>query len=243
MPNPVSVRVDTREFDAAMKRYMLTSKESIGEVVKRKAFFIARRAVVETPKADSKLKRELLKQVVVAEKLLGQRVRISKSGKITKGRMITQKIKGAPLAALIINARRGRTGEKGLYGGAMKEAVNQLVAARMKSIAFLKSGWIPAIKFLEKLVKKKAGAPRMDSRAAQVGRAKGSGKVEGAGFHVKATIENAASAKRDKKQALDKFGIPALQRAFDFETLSTWKKAIEREFKEAASAAGIKTRG
>jgi len=148
----------------------------------------------------------------------------------------------APLAALIINARRGKAGEKGLWGPAMAEAINQMLAARMKSIAFLKSGWIPAIKYLEKLVKKKAGAPRMESRVAQIGKAKGSAKVEGSGFHAKAIIENAASAKRDKKDALDKFGMPALQRAFDFETLSTWKKAIEREFREAAQAIGIKTK-
>lgn len=241
MASPITVRVNTKEFDRALKRYLVTSREAVGEVVKRKAFFIARRAVIETPKANSKLKRELLQKIVLEEREIGQRIRISKSGKVKKGKMITRNIT-VPFAALIVNRRRGKAGEKGLYGAAMAEAINQMVAARMKSIAFLKSGWIPAIKYLERLVKKKAGAPPMDRKASQIGRAKGSAKVDGAGFKIKVAIENAASAKRDKKEALGKFGMPALQRAFDYETASTWTKAIEREFREVAELVGIKVK-
>ena len=48
----ISFKVNSREFDSALRQYVMVSRRTIPEIVNNKAFFIARRAVVKTPKAD-----------------------------------------------------------------------------------------------------------------------------------------------------------------------------------------------
>ncbi len=204
----VSIKINRREFDATLRKYILISKREIPDIINTKAFFIARRAVVETPKAK-----------------LG---RMSASTARTLGK--------------IINKRKGARGEKGLYGSDMAKAVELLYAARRRSVAFIKSGWLPAIRELEKLIpsKYRRGAARKDNSAKQIGDAKGNATPARAGFRVQAKIINAAIAKRDKKDALGKYGMIGLQRAFDFETKSMLEY-IARALGQAANKAGIKT--
>src|SRR5205807_1063675 len=96
----------------------------------------------------------------------------------------------APLAALIINARRGAKGQPGLRGPAMEEAINAFVASRLRSIAFLKSGWIGAIKKMIPYADRRGG-PRQDRTAKEYGQAKGDAKPSvNSGFKARATIEN-----------------------------------------------------
>lgn len=246
MATTASLRLDTRQFDRVLGQYLRVSERAPAEIINRKAFFIARRAVVETPKANrAQFIKKLTAQQTVAEKLLGQKVRLTKTKGVLRGKMLTQKVKGAPLAALIINARRARQGLPGLSGAKMEEAINQLLAVRSKSVAFLKSGWLPAIRILEPHVGNKTGqgAPRMDYRTAhQIGIAKGSAVPARPGWNVRATIENAASARRDKKEALIKYGQPALQRAFDFEAHST-SEEVGRRLCEEGRRLGIRITG
>lgn len=237
-----SATIDRREFDRTLAIYRTYSKRAIATIVNTKAFYIARRATVETPKAKAAaVKSGLAKEVTVKETLLARRVRISKKGKVSYGSWITQKHK-APLAALIINARRGRHGEKGLSGPMMAEAVAALLAIRLKSVAFLKSGWLPAIKRLEPYAERIGGrAPRQDRTAAVVGQEKGGAKpAKESGWESRAIIENLAGENRDNKGALLVYGLPALQRAFDAEEASM-REYIERKMLEATKAAGIAT--
>jgi hypothetical protein len=211
-----SFRLDVREFKSTLNRYRQYSRRDNVEIVNTKAFFIARRAVVETPKADSAKVRKFFDRA-------------------------TQRIVG-----MIINARRGKRGEKGLYGEAMREAQMMMKAARLRSVAFLKSGWLPAIKTLEKLTNYRRGVARSEAgsaigRALQIGQPKGHAVPAREGsFLAKAVITNLADARRDTKQALYKFGGPALQRAIDFETASM-KQYIEQKQRQSAQRAGIKT--
>ena len=48
----------------------------------------------------------------------------------------------------VINKQRGSKGLKGLYGAAMKQAQKILLGQRLRARAFLKSGWIPAMRIL-----------------------------------------------------------------------------------------------
>jgi hypothetical protein len=127
-----SVKMDTRAFDAAMKQYVEFSKRSLPEIVNTKAYFVARNAVASTGGVDK--------------------------GKIEQELRATARTGNGPLAALIVNARRGATGQKGLNGPKMSAAINKLVNARKRTVNFLRAGWIPAIKKLESLVPKKSGA-------------------------------------------------------------------------------------
>jgi hypothetical protein len=128
---------------------------------------------------------------------------------------------------LIVNARRGRAVEKGFYGRQMERAIREVLGARYRSIAFLKSCWLPAVKTLAPLVKDKSGVPSLDSSARQVGRVKGEAKPALAQTNPTATIVNLATARRDEKGALLKFGGPALRQALMEEEAST-RDEIER---------------
>jgi hypothetical protein len=203
------MRLNTKDWDKTFSRYMEFSKRDLAGALNAKAFFIARRAVVETPKA-----------------------------KLTRLSRATGAILGR-----IVNKRRGLAGDKGLYGAEMANVVEIIYAARRRSVAFLKSGWLPAIRKLEQSVEPKyrRGAARSDLTAKQVGQPKGSAIPARTGWRCTARIENAALATHDKKEALDLFGGPALQRAFDYEVQSM-KEYIARKMRDTAKAAGIRTR-
>lgn len=140
----------------------------------------------------------------------------------------------------MINKRRAAHGEKGLYGKEMAEAAHLIYRVRTRSIAFIKSGWIPAIKALSALVPS-TGAKRFDKDAVQVGVAKGSVRSAKASLLIiKAIITNSANARHDHTEATEKYGAPALEKAFDDEVASM-KVYIENKMRTDAKNAGIKT--
>ena len=209
--NPTA-KVDTREFQQTLERYKRVSRRTNPEIVNTKSYFIARRAVVETIKADK--------------------------GKISAffGRR-TQKVVG-----MIINKRRGEKGQKGLYGDAMAEAQALMKAARLRSVSFIKSGWIWVIKELEPYTTTRRNAARKESSVVTRDRPKGGATpAREAAFHVKAIIENSAQSKHSTTpEAIIKFGLPALQKSIDFERASM-VKYMEDKYREAAEKSGIKT--
>ena len=227
----VSFRVNTTEFDATMRRYREISKRDPKKICDTKAFFIARRATIETPKADkgvikTQLGRLIIKKRQVVAMSLRTVKRFSRFGLEV----------AAPLVALIINKRRGKG--RGLYGAAMTEAIRALIAGRLRSIAFLKSGWLPAIRVLIGLADTR-GAPRQDKTPVQVGQAKGYATPARSDWRAKTTIVNAADARHDNREALIKYGEPALQRAFDAETASMLGY-MEKKLRESAAQAGVR---
>jgi len=228
------ITINTREFNAALRKYAELSKRTLPEIINRKAYFIARRAVFETPKAS---------RVEIRQKL----GRISKrNGQLKLVRLSWAWRRDMPMAEAIIRARFHRDGKPQPTKDQVQELMIQLILARTRSIAYFKSGWLPAIQKLEAFVKSKFGAARRDRDARVKGRLKGNATPARPGWRPKATIENAtgvggkldSGAKRGK--ALEKYGTPALQRAIDFETRGTLQE-IDRRMKAAAKASGIRT--
>ena len=218
-----------------MRRYRDLSKRDPATITNTKGYFISRRAQAETPKADrAKIERELGSFVSV--------MRQGRRGKMVKRRevVLAKGQSGAPLAALIVNARRRDRGLPALQGPEMAKEVRKLLASRFRSIAFLKAGWIPAIRTLS-VVAEKRGAPRGDMSARQIGGPKGYAIPAHVGWKVSTIIANTAVAKGDTGEALIRYGGPALQRAFDAETRSM-KQYIERKMKSTAIRAGVKVR-
>ncbi len=222
------IQVDDREFTRTLRQYSRISRREIPDIVNTKAFFIARRAVIETHKADKSMIKTSL-GTILKRKGGGRILKLAKADK-----------RDMSLAEAILRARAYRAGREQPDKTAIGALIENLIAARMRSIAFLKSGWLPAIKALEKLVKSKSGVARTDRSPKQYGKAKGSAIPAHEGFRVSATIINAASADRDRKAALDKFGTPALARAFAFETKSM-EEYMEEKLKKAAQSVGIRT--
>jgi hypothetical protein len=108
---------------------------------------------------------------------------------------------------------------------------------RLRSRAFLKSGWIWVIRQLAPVV----GTSANVRGAKAIGQAKGRAIPARPGWHVVATIINTVTAAWDKKEGAQKVAEPALQRAFDKETVSM-EKEIERRLTQEAKSAGIRTR-
>ncbi|MDD5351099.1 MAG: hypothetical protein PHQ12_12880 [Chthoniobacteraceae bacterium] len=231
MSSPISIRVNTTEFDRVLRRYIELNKRDLPDIVNRKAYEIAKVACALTHRTGKgQVARELgvrLRRVREMNPLTNRLHRVRRAYAATAGE--------APLAALIINARRGSKGQPGLYGRAMERAIYRLTVIRDQSRAFIASGWVPAIATLGTLV-------GLQFRGAKkIGRAKGSAVPARPGsYKVMARITNAASAKRDHKEALILYGEPALQSAFHQETRSM-KDYIARKLGDSARSLGIKT--
>ena len=181
---------DQAVFDLTLAEYMKVTSRAVESVINTKSFYIARRAVLETARTP----------VAAINRFLSW-----KDGQVI-GKMI--------------NARRGRRHERGLYGAEMTLAIGLVKAARRRSRAFMASGWISSIKTLEPHAEKIGGGPRRDNTAKQVGQAKGYGIPAHESQQItQAIIVNMAAAKWDKGGQADK-GQGALQRAFDTEVRS-----------------------
>lgn len=158
------IKVDTRAFDKAFAEYMKFSKRDISEIVNTKAYYICRNAVLLTDTVDkNKIESEL--------------------------RASSDKFPGVPLAAILSAKAQKRerfskkTGKRlknkaGLYGARMAAAVEKLVRVRKSRSNFLRSGWIPAIKELERFVPTKGGPsyPKVKIHGVPKGGGKGAPK-------------------------------------------------------------------
>ncbi len=203
-------------FKETLGEYMRHTSRTLAVAINTKAYYIARKATWFTSKADkTKMQQQLGKFVRVA--------RMNKRGKMVMRREVEltkSSNSDAPLVALIINKRRGKNNQKGLYGREMAVAVRAMLASRLRSIAFLKSGWLPAIKSLAPFADR-GSAPEMDSAARQFGSAKGSAKeAKETDKFPTAIIINSANSTRDKNNALQKYGGSGLKQAFEDETRS-----------------------
>lgn len=235
MESAVTFRIDMREFNQALKEYLEHTKRAEAYVLNKKALFVARGALRRTPSTQKGAITSSLGQII--RKRNGSEMILPTLGKVHPNRV--GKETEAPLAALIINARRARDGRAGLYGAKMTAAIEALIAARNRSRAFLKSGWIPAIRKLQPLVKESYGLSGAAGRAVQIGAPKGNAIPARPGEQCKAIIENAASGDHETNDALIKYGGPALQAAFDAEVASMERFLADELYKEARDV-GIK---
>ena len=196
-------------FSDAYRRYTEVSKRAPAEICNNKAYFIARKASWFTAKTS---------RAAIADSL----------GSRTSGRRRLTLRPGdsqdAPLAALIIQAARARKGLPGLYGAEMEAAINELIARRLKSISFLRSGWLPAIRILGRFVRRPGTAPPI-GELQQFGPDAGSANPASEEWNAIATIINyAVSQSRTSQQSnyagFKREGDLGLSKAFEDETAS-----------------------
>ena len=230
---------DQSIFDATLQEYLKVCTRTVAEAINTKAYFVARAALWYTHKADAQDIGDTLGRFVSTLNL----GRKNKAGRFTTTRTLelaSAREYDAPLAAIIINARRGEKGEPGLYGAAMARAVRALIASRVRSIAFLKSGWLPAIRILSLYAKDKSGGAPTDSQARIFGQEKGSAVPAVDGGEMIAQIINSALAKGDRgAQALAKWGGAGLETAF-YNEVQSMREYIERKLAEPTAAANAR---
>ena len=228
----VSIKINQREFDKTLRDYLTLTNKEPAIICNTKAFYIARAASRFTyrPPKD-KIKAEL--------EAVAKEVKTSKSGKTRK--VWAKNAAGAPIAALLINWRRGKLGKPGLFGAAMKDAVKNFIKKRQQARAYMASGWNPAIKGFEPLAEKIKGAAPRD-REAMTHRGKGSFNPARTMVKAIARLANMSFSKLSTTKDPDlKIAQPALQKAFDSEVASM-REHFERRYKAAAQRLGIRTR-
>lgn len=247
-------RLNTSQWNRAAALYAVATKRTMAEAINKKASWIVRRALWYTPKADygkmgaelgqelqtrTRVNRRTGKEISFLSAIKSQK---EKRGSTWLPQFASDRSGTAPLLALIINKRRGQKGQPGLYGSAMKREFRKIFGARARSIGFLKSGWLPALNLFRRFSGGGAGArglPPVDTSTKQKGAAKGGGRIATPARPV-AVIWNSASAKRDHKQALFKYGKPALQRAYDEEIADLYQFLAKKMTAEARKI-GIRT--
>lgn len=247
-------RLNTRDWNNAAALYAVATKRTLAQAINKKMAWIVRRSIWYTPKADyanmgaelgqelqsrTRINRRTGKEVSFLSAIKSQK---EKRGSTWLPQFASDRTGTAPLLALIINKRRGLKGLPGLYGAAMKQEFRKIFGARARSIGFLKSGWLPAFELFRRFAGGGAGArglPPLDNSVKKKGEAKGGGQVATDARPV-AVIWNAASAKRDHKQALIKYGQPALQRAYDEEIADLYQYLATKMTAEARLL-GIRT--
>jgi len=228
----VSIKIDTRQFDATLRKYAELSKRDAATIVNTKAFYIARAASRETFRPS--------KEKIKAE--LEAIIKTTKAGKGGKTRKVLAKNSdGAPIAALLINWKRGKLGKPGLFGAAMKDAVKKFIQKRQQARAYMASGWNPAIKALAPLAEKPGSAAPRDGDALKH-KGRGGVQVAVSGFKAVSRIINEAFARQSTTKDPDiKIAKPALERAFAHETKSMMTY-IEGKMRQSAQSLGIRTR-
>ena len=137
------IKFAQREFQDALEKCIKETERTYDKFLNGQGLALAKRALDYMQKADAG-------RVAAA---LGQRatkVRWNKKGKIVKTRVFDDDQN--TLAARIINARRAEAGKPLLFGKPLVAAVKKLVGARVRAVAFIKSGYVPAIRGLAKAV-------------------------------------------------------------------------------------------
>lgn len=235
MPTIVpTFKIDFTQWNKALKPYLSVTTRTLPDLLNKKAYYIARRALYETPATPGSVIRSSLGTIRRRNKQIV-------SMKLTRGTGSGNT--EAPLAALVINARLGKEGKKGLYGAAMRAAIASFIGARARSRAFLKSGWLPAVKALKNaFTGSRGGLPPIGS-VKQIGTKEWGRAIPAVqGMKCQVLIENAADLEHPKApfhvptrhpDALIKYGGPALQRAFDNEASSMLAEVANRQFEEA----------
>jgi hypothetical protein len=226
------MRLNTREFDRTLRQYMEHSKRDWAQIFNTKGYFIARRATTETPKANAAKIRALRERRIIGTGL--------KFGKNGPRKVTVRDPLSTSRAALILQARRRAAGQPGYTAKELPAAVKKFIGARLRSIGYLKSGWIPAIKKLEPLADVRA-KPRVDNSGKVFKQPKGGAKPARNLWRTTCQIFNAAVTKKSGDEGLRKFGQAGLQAAFAAELVSM-KDYVERKLAARAKRLAIRTR-
>ncbi len=257
----IPLKLDLTEFNVAFAEYLKVSSRDLATAINTKLFYIALRALAETHAVEAASIRSDLNQIITAVRHTGRQA--GSTGKIPRGLALAQRLRTLQGAYLQIqhgweaeklarfaspSARRLLRRENAARNMTTAKRVQKLTGRRVRSRAFLKSGWLPAIKTLAPLAEKK-GAPYTGPRPVQYGQPKGlaipAKPPASPSDPVAGLIENSIGklGKRALKlsAAMQKFARPALQRAVDAETRSM-VDYLATKFIESARKIGIQTR-
>jgi len=230
-----------RDFQDTLKRYLKFSKRTLFEAVNEKAYFVVAggpdtKGVIRlTHKADfERIKSEM--------GVFLKPVRSKKGQETKKKRLAVMENYWAQRAVILVIARLRKKKEAIPPASALIKQALAMVRARIRSVGFIRSGWLPALRRLARFSKYGKVKFENGETGKKTGVFKGgvSPATESQGKFAKCIIWNSAAGESKHKGALIRYGQPALEQAMRDETRSM-DKYLERKFKEAAHEVGIKT--
>jgi hypothetical protein len=221
-----------REFDRTLKSYLAVNGRTLPEALNEKSYFIAGKAIRNTHKAD-------VNQIRAS---LGAEMKsvVGKRGKALKKKKIgfTDKYSNSVAVAIVVAGLR-KAGEAIPSAEKLAELGLALIRRRLKTVTFIRSGWLPSLRRLARF--SKYGRLKFDD-AKQYGQPKGgtSPATASQGDYAKVSIWNSAGGESKHKQALLRYGAPGLEAAVNEETASM-KQYLEKKLRQNAQAVGIRT--
>jgi hypothetical protein len=134
------IKLDTRDFNRALKEYAAESKRDIAELLNQKAYSVLIAAAAINRRADrARVLSELGQQ---SSSIRANKVRITKSGKVIRGKPVFEKVFSPTLYAIIF-AKAKKSGQKIID---IEAAAQKELSRRLSSISFMKAGWFAALK-------------------------------------------------------------------------------------------------
>ncbi len=170
IPGQQTFTVDTREFQLALKQYLLKTSRALGPALNARMFFVLLRAFLILPPRNPGGRRAQVSRYLTAPGRQRRIIGIGKAGSATalyayqqaslRGYIIAKgKNKGKfkqyrsqrQLQArhLILQWRRALAGEKGLYGEAMLKKSAKFLRSQVGKVGYLKSMVVRGIKKLQ----------------------------------------------------------------------------------------------
>lgn len=209
----MDVTFEQSKFNEVLERYVEAAAKDLATVLNTKAYYIARKSLWFTKKAEPKTIRAIQQSATT------KRERAPATGGLLIGAMI--------------NKRLGKG--KGLYGPPMTRAITSFTASRLRSVAFMKSGWLPAIRGLAQLAENPGKAGPMDSNVMQLGAPKGSYRPAYSAS-LTATIENAVHSQTNTEERTRRMMEKGLAFAFEDEAASMEEYILKKLNERAAEA-------
>lgn len=149
-----TVSIDSRQWVEAARQLKETSSRSCVDFTNGQAFRVATLAVRETPHADAAKIGYTLGAAArsVSFKVLSRGKNKGKTRTVRGDHMLASK---DTLAHRILTARRIKTGSFHIHGEGLDEKARNLIRARVASVNFVRAAWIPVIRRLGMVVRRK----------------------------------------------------------------------------------------
>lgn len=180
----ITAKLDTRQFDAALRLYYKTVPKDLAYCTNRSALNVVIKTVHVTPKSDQGKILENLNQIgtKVSQVTRGKnKGKFRKAGRIFAGKTIYK----------LVNFYRTKKGLPGAKRAEMAGLADKFAGRRVSSISYLRSGWIPSIKVLSALKLKLRIPASSDLREARrFKKPKGRALVAMAGLKPMALVVN-----------------------------------------------------
>lgn len=138
-----TVTTNWPEFNRQLTEVAQHSSRTYPQVVNGQALAFASRAIRATEKAN-------VEQIAVELGQIATQRRVSKKGKVSYRRIFRTDL--SSLAHILVNWRRKKAGENMLWGDELDAKAKRLIGGRLRAVAFIKSGWIYAIRTLSAAV-------------------------------------------------------------------------------------------